>query len=408
VPYVEYLPQQAEHIFTCRVGAHASQARHFVEDEREAASVLEPEAPTAHFVSNDGTCYDGAERSLVGAFAFAAAGPYGSLYRGVSPQAGGCKKSGPTRAHSCYPGVTEHFVSKSGPVLSDVSKAAALASFATDHHLELEFVERLASCSCHPESAVGAGMSATLCNVTELGVGSITHVDPTNGTYYELMCNQGPWVHQLAVVATMKSSPLIYLHQYDQLVPAHCDQRGFPAYLGVATPPAPTLPFGDSRVIDHCYPPSTLWAREEINATNADVIRTTQIEGAITGSGNNTYALYDVYAHVLALPELMNNTMECNCLPGSGVFNGSDPGAGPGVPAMCNYTTQPATTHSPIRDWWGGYEGVPLPRAPGSPQRGPIEASLARRAHAAAVRAAQADEAAAALPAHVWQPFRVL
>ena len=103
---------------------------------------------------------------------------------------------------------------------------------------------------------------------------------------------------------------------------------------------------------------------------------TTQIEGAITGSGNNTYALYDVYAHVLALPELMNNTMECKCLPGSGVFNGSDPGAGPGVPAMCNYTTQPATTHSPIRDWWGGYEGVPLPRAPGSPQRGPIEASL--------------------------------
>ena len=39
VPYADYLPAP-DQLFTCRVGAQPSQARHFVEDEREVASVL--------------------------------------------------------------------------------------------------------------------------------------------------------------------------------------------------------------------------------------------------------------------------------------------------------------------------------------------------------------------------------
>ena len=39
VPYADYLPGP-DQLFTCRVGAQPSQARHFVEDEREVASVL--------------------------------------------------------------------------------------------------------------------------------------------------------------------------------------------------------------------------------------------------------------------------------------------------------------------------------------------------------------------------------
>jgi len=83
---------------------------------------------------------------------------------------------------------------------------------------------------------------------------------------------------------------------------------------------------------------------------------------------------------------VFNNTPECNCLPGSNVFEGRDPGAGPGVPAMCAYNATPIRRHSPMRDWWSGYPGTPMPAGRGSPQHGMILASLERRAMRLAAR----------------------
>ena len=80
---------------------------------------------------------------------------------------------------------------------------------------------------------------------------------------------------------------------------------------------------------------------------------------------------------------LFNNTPECNCLPESNVARGNDTAAGPGVPAMCNYSTTPLEKHSVIRDWWSGYDrdgAAPHPLDAGSPQRHAILRSEARAA----------------------------
>ena len=113
--------------------------------------------------------------------------------------------------------------------------AQELLRFAQVEGITPAFARRLAACSCHPESETmrAANRSAGECNVTELGVGSSVHTDMRDGTAYQLMCNQGPWQHQLAVLATLKSSPLLMLHQNDSLSATPCSRRGFPAYLGV-------------------------------------------------------------------------------------------------------------------------------------------------------------------------------
>ena len=77
--------------------------------------------------------------------------------------------------------------------------------------------------------------------------------------------------------------------------------------------------------------------------------------------------------HALNL-RVLDSTPECNCLPGSGIENGTDPGAGPGVPAMCNRSTAPRGRFSPMRDWWHGYPDTPAPLDPESPQREAIMA----------------------------------
>lgn len=73
-----------------------------------------------------------------------------------------------------------------------------------------------------------------------------------------------------------------------------------------------------------------------------------------------------------------NSTPECNCLPGSGVASGTDPGAPSNVAALCNVSAQPAYILSPIRDWWGGYPGTPAPLDPGSPQRPDLRRAIMR------------------------------
>ena len=237
------------------------------------------------------------------------------------------------------------------------------------------------------------------------------------------MCNQGPWQHQLAVLATLKSSPLLVLHQADQLVPRTCAARGFTAYFGTATPPAPQYPMGYENIsqggnislLDHCYPPSvraapaparalchnyahrlapcvldrqTLWARVEINASNPEVSNTLDIETWILGNFSDgawtSERHFEPWAEERGLNvRLLDSNPSCNCLPGSGVAEGRDPGAGPDVPRQCNRAHAPPEKFSPIRDWWDGYPGTPRPREPGSPQqRARILAAEARRRYA--------------------------
>ena len=142
------------------------------------------------------------------------------------------------------------------------------------------------------------------------------------------------------------------------------------------------VPFGDSRTVDHCYPPMTLWAREEINASNADVRRTFQLEDAILGrhglhNNSGSPPLFDAFLTEHSLdPRLYNSTPECNCFATSSVGNGTDPNAGPDVPGECE--AGGPSMRSPVRDWWDGYADMPMPTAPGSPQRAGIRASQAR------------------------------
>lgn len=346
------------------------------------ASPLSPlrlaEAPSlhAHFISVDGhCCYDGLERTVVGALAFAQAGLYGELYHEAYVHAGPCTASGGVkREHACYPGVTEHFVSETAAAAHGSNLQAARKRYAEAQKLNSAVSMRLANCSCHPESVTGRAASAIpdLCSVAALGVGSLTHVDATNGTDYELLCNQGPWQHQLAVLATMKSSPLVWLHQRDQLRPFNCASRGFPFFNGFNLPPLDSLDFGHTAMTDHCYPPSTLWSRAIINMSNPDVERTLDTEDGVMGRGEHNVSTPRYIDYILKhgsplLP--YNATPECNCLPGSGISNGTDPAAPPNVTTLCNVSAQPAYILSPIRDWWHGYDGMPGPIDSDSPQR---------------------------------------
>ena len=337
--------------------------------------------PSAHFMTH-GACYDADERTLEGALAFMKAGPWGSMFATSTGTPGTCPGAGAgiavARPFECYPNVSVHYTSHVSMWEHDAMRDQTLERFARSEGLSSAFARRLTACSCHPESEETTANNATegLCLARELGLASFVHTDMRNGTSYGMMCTQGPWKHQLAFLATLKSSPLLMLHTHDALRPVGCEHRGYPAYLGVATAPMPTFQYGDSRTLDHCYPPSTLWAREEINATNPDVARTMAAEEHILGNVTaGTARAFISYAqeHALNL-RVLDSTPECNCLPGSGIENGTDPGAGPGVPAMCNRSTAPRGRFSPMRDWWHGYPDTPAPLDPESPQREAIMA----------------------------------
>ena len=357
----------------------------------------------AHFTAH-GVCFEGAPRTIAGKLALAQSGPMGSIYYNSTVEYGQCMPDDwPVTEDHCYPGVTLHYSGSKALESYESALSSALAAFTSSNNIDPEHARRLAACSCHPDSETSSrdGVSFdgphTECNVTELGIGSYVHENPRD--HSTLMCNQGPWMHQLAFLATLKSSPMLYFHQSDSLEPHGCAYRGYPAYLGVATPPANPVPYGDEHTLDHCYPPSTLWAREEINGTNPDVLSMQRIETALLGrhgapSGPTLFDGMVAERHLIA--DLYGSTPECNCLPGSNMSLGLDQAAVAtaaefdlaNVSALCTATNHSVNVSSPIRDWWRGYPGTPHPMDPESPQRTMILASLERRARKAEARKA--------------------
>ena len=369
-------------------GPHELMAAHAVSLAQEEAD----DDASAHF-TRGAVCYEAERRTLEGALALAKAGPLGAAFIQSFSARGACPSTNTTAstAHACYPGVSIVYEQPADLAQHQEALEQTLANFTREEGMGAETARRLVACSCHPESqtAVEAGSSPDLCNATALGVGSAVHVDArsgsgaspvwVHGSREELLCVQGPWQHQLAALAVLKSSPLLLMHLDDHLRPVSCAARGYGAYLGIATPPMPTLAFGDERCLDHCYPPSTLWAREEINSTNADVNRTLDVEDAILGRNGHSRGFDTWLASREHGGHGLNSTPECNCLPGSNVREGRDPGAGASIPSMCRSETGSGIEKlSPIRDWWGGYANTPRPRDPGSPQHALILASEAR------------------------------
>ena len=351
---------------------------------RVASSSLEPgQLPErrvttlAHF-SAAGACFAGDERTIEGALAFLQAGPHAAAFAHAQAEPGPCATAGRiARSHFCYAQVVEYHDTAATLDEHDALLRGALDAFAMQQHVSREFAQRLADCSCQPMSDAGmrAASQPGRCNATELGFGSFTHIDEygADGAATEpreVLCNQGPWQHQLAVLATLKSSPLRMMHQRDALRPVNCIARGFLYYLGWGANRSAAVNYGFSRSLDHCYPPSTLWARSEINQTNPDIQRIADFEDAILGRGNYSNASSSLFAEdVLARGlnrRVLDNEPDCNCLAYSSIGNGTDPGEGPDVPALCAASNGTAQ-HSPVRDWWSGYPDTPAPEDADSP-----------------------------------------
>ena len=60
----------------------------------------------------------------------------------------------------------------------------------------------------------------------------------------------------------------------------------------------------------------TLWAREEINATNRDIVRLQLVEDMMLGRNGEANAFASYIAEHKLDHRVFNSTPECNCLPG--------------------------------------------------------------------------------------------
>ena len=171
----------------------------------------------------------------------------------------------PVTEDHCYPGVTLHY--SGSKALESYEWRSAVLSPPSRRATTSTRITRGASprAAATPTARRAPGTFSfdgphTECNVTELGIGSYVLRTRDHST---LMCNQGPWMHQLAFLATLKSSPMLYFPQSDSLEPHGCAYRG-----------CTRLPEGSRRrLLEPCavrrraharplLPPSTLWARE--------------------------------------------------------------------------------------------------------------------------------------------------
>ena len=200
----------------------------------------------SHFFIGD-ACYAGDERAVEGALAFYQSGPFSAALTDSIVSPGACSASGVVHEATCYADIDVFHASHDAQSQHHELLDGALKVFASGTNVSHDFARRLAACSCHPASATARDADATnnLCNVTELGVGSMTHIlygDGEGGSArHETLCSQGPWQHQLAVLAASGSSPLLMLHRDDALLPVGCAQRGFEAYLGARITTAAAL-----------------------------------------------------------------------------------------------------------------------------------------------------------------------
>lgn len=266
------------------------------------------------FVSSDKhklQCIEGVARDVEGSLATLKASPVGALWNGSWAAANtSCRDrgyNGSAGESQCYPHTLMFYHSGEDRIAFNKAVNKALDKYQKRYGLNESTMALLLSCSCHIPSP------GDQCSTIDV-IGSWLHTNSDTGRVY--LCLQGPWQHMIRVLSTLKSSPLMQLHLWDQLVPQRCSDRGYKVAQGKP---------------DHCFPPAELY----YTGNEQDLMDCSAYEKTIE-TGFKSYCT----KHDLEL-DVLDNNPGCNCLPDSEV--------GHKMPAgTCNAEA----THSPIRDWW--------------------------------------------------------
>lgn len=273
---------------------------------------------------------------LTGALALRQASPHGEMFTLSRLIIGTCS-SDPRMQYSAgldpyYPGIDIWFYNTAAETAWNDQEVLVLDTFRIRWGLSRYQSVMLAACTTHIGSAVYGNRPGNCDNIVLLG--SILERDPLTNNV--LMCREGPFIHTVRVLATLKSSMAAYFHHGDIVLPQPCAGRGFPSRMSE---------IGD----DWCFPPMSYWVG--FNQSYAQVRQSYRdqerhlIDGAFTAWTQSspqfpeTPMPFDVLA-------AMYSTPQCNCAVGSEWY-------------LENPTVYNCTIISPIRSWWqGNYTAV--------------------------------------------------
>uniref|UniRef100_A0A7S4VD81 Uncharacterized protein n=1 Tax=Alexandrium monilatum TaxID=311494 RepID=A0A7S4VD81_9DINO len=290
-------------------------------------------------------CFEAPTRTLEATVATKKASPLGGLYNntyGISGSA--CASHGYSfegTQDECFPGIRTFYKSEVDVQRFKQMEKAALDGFIAAYSLTTDKATLMVACTCHPKSPMRVRNNLMCQLLSTAVVGSWIHANPlTNKT---LVCDQGPFEYAARALATLKSSPLLPMHQYDQIAPIGCAKRGFPLMYGAT---------------DHCYPQLHMWTRTEqpmrncppggLGEDNPDcddwgVVESGKIEKALVADGR----FENEFVKDKNLSSILSYWPACNCNSKSMVVMHERRVKGQKV---CD----PVETHSPVRDFWTG------------------------------------------------------
>jgi len=286
------------------------------------------------------TCQHGPLRQVEAALALKKAALHGALFNDTyARKETNCKTLGYTFRggdDSCIPGLMRFFRSKADEEAWEEKEKAAVETYRATNNLDEATVGLLHSCSCTPSSKAGLVHEKECDTLTFPG--SWVHRHPTDSRM--LVCDQGPFAYAARALAVLKSSPLLPMHQYDQVAPFPCSHFGFGMLYGA---------------VDHCYPDIRMWTRTEqpmhncppggLGPDNPDcddlgVAESGKIEEELFKKGG-----FKEFANRKTLSSVLQNHPGCNCRASSMVQLMMRKREG------ADYCALPEN-RSPVRDYW--------------------------------------------------------
>lgn len=301
------------------------------------------ESPDSSFTDGKGmVCVEGPTRVVEAALAMKKASPLGGLYNMTFARAGQpCADRGfPFRGEEdeCYVGVRMFYRSEVGTRRFKEMEAAALAAWQTTYRINGTVAQIMVACTCHPDSAIRAHADKFCSVLNKNTVGSWVHRGPKSGKM--LVCDQGPFEYAARALATLKSSPLLPMHKFDQIAPVGCAALGFPLMYGAT---------------DHCFPLIHMWTRTEqpmhncppggLGKDNPDCDDWGVVESGLTEKALVTQGVFKAFVSIHQLTPVLDYWPACNCHADSMVVWHEKKTKGPDV-------CKPLASHSPMRDFW--------------------------------------------------------
>lgn len=302
------------------------------------AKALQPEPAGPHwsdrsyFLDDNGlVCNEGPVDVVEGALALMKAGLQGALYNFSSAhravrnstcaaQGYGFAEKAFISTDSCYPGLTVSYKDPKGARAFATHQREALTAYGRRWDLDIEKVEKMHACTCHPMSPLKAKASMECSDVLNGMSGSWVHRRPQDQS--GLMCDGGPFLEATFALAILKSTGDLPMHLFDQIAPVTCDHLGFPHM-------SPTN--------DPCFTKLHMWTKTPDADTDQGVFASRMIENTLLSQKGFTN-----FSFTFGLNDgVLERIPGCHCSPDSNVTKGV---------SYCEMVGDGAS--SPLRGMW--------------------------------------------------------